>query len=394
MPQRLPVTVLSGFLGAGKTSVLNHVLHNRAGLRVAVIVNDMGEINIDERLIREGGAQLRHTEEKLVAMSNGCICCTLREDLLIEVTQLAQQGKFDYLLIESSGISEPLPVAETFTFPYDEHGNSLSGLARLDTMVTVLDAATILKELRSLDDLTHRGMGVSAEDERTIAHLLTDQIEFADVLLLNKIDLCTEPELAQVEALLRRMNPIARIVRCQHGEIPLEEILGTGRFDFERAAGFAEWMQPGHVPETEEYGISSFVYRARRPFHPQRLHHMLTEGIGLQGVLRSKGLLWLASQNDVPFNWSLAGERIFMEPAGMWWITVQPHQIPPEYKETIRAMMQEPYGDRRQELIFIGKDMDEALLRHSLDDALLGPSELAGGLKLWRKLPDPFYVDQ
>ncbi|MCW5874319.1 MAG: GTP-binding protein [Anaerolineales bacterium] len=393
MSTRLPVTVLSGFLGAGKTSVLNHVLHNRAGLRVAVIVNDMGEINVDERLIREGGAQLRHTEEKLVSMTNGCICCTLREDLLVEVTQLAQQGKFDYLLIESSGISEPLPVAETFTFPYDEQGNSLSALARLDTMATVLDAATLLKELRSLDDLAQRGLGVSAEDERTIAHLLTDQIEFADVLLLNKTDLCTEPELAQVEALLRRMNPGATIVRSQHGQVALDEILGTGRFDFERAAGFAEWMQPGHVPETEEYGISSFVYRARRPFHPERLHRMLRSGDGLQGVLRSKGLLWLATHNDIPFNWSLAGERIFMEPAGMWWITVQPHEIPAEYKLEIKAMMQEPYGDRRQELVFIGNAMQEQQLRQKLDAALLSPQELEGGLALWQTLPDPFYVE-
>lgn len=393
MAERLPVTVLSGFLGAGKTSVLNHILHNRAGLRVAVIVNDMGEINVDERLIRQGGAQLRHTEEKLVAMSNGCICCTLREDLLLEVTQLAQQGRFDYLLIESSGISEPLPVAETFTFPYDEQGNSLSALARLDTMATVLDAATILNELHSLDGLAQRGMGVSDEDERTIAHLLIDQIEFADVLLLNKIDLCTQDQLAQIEALLHRLNPAAKIVRCQHGQVALGEILGTRRFDFERAAGFAEWMQPGHVPETEEYGISSFVYRARRPFHPERLHRMLRQGDGLQGVLRSKGLLWLASHNDIPFNWSLAGARIFMEPAGMWWITVQPAEFPHEYKQEIKAMMQEPYGDRRQELVFIGNAMDEASLRRHLDAALLTPQELAGGLALWQSLPDPFYVE-
>lgn len=393
MLRKLPVTVLSGFLGAGKTSLLNHVLRNREGLRVAVIVNDMGAINVDERLIREGGSSLSQTQEKLVAMSNGCICCTLREDLLVEVTQLAQEGKFDYLLIESSGISEPLPVAETFTFPYDEQGNSLSALAQLDTMATVLDAATMLKELGSLDYLNQRGMGVSAEDERTIAHLLTDQIEFADVLVLNKIDLCTKEELGQVEALLRRLNPEARIVHCEHGQVPPKEILDTGLFDFERAAGFAEWMQPGHVPETEEYGISSFVYQARRPFHPQRLHQLLTGSGALKGVLRSKGLLWLATQNDLPFNWSLAGGRAYMQPAGLWWSAIDPSQIPAEHKPAIEEVSQEPYGDRRQELVFIGNDMDEHLLRRRLDEALLQPNELEGGLKLWRSLQDPFQIE-
>ncbi|MCW5876967.1 MAG: GTP-binding protein [Anaerolineales bacterium] len=389
MPGKLPVTVLSGFLGAGKTSLLNHVLHNRQGLRVAVIVNDMGAVNVDERLIREGGA-LSRTQEKLVAMSNGCICCTLREDLLVEVTQLAKDGRFDYLLIESSGISEPLPVAETFTFPYDEQGNSLSDLAQLDTMVTVLDAAILLQELGSLDNLKQRGMGVSDEDERTIAHLLNDQIEFADVLVLNKVDLCNEDELARVEALLRRLNPGAKVIRSEHGRVSPEEILGTGLFDFGRAAGFSEWLQPGHLPETEEYGISSFIYQARRPFHPKRLHKLLTESPALKGVLRSKGLMWLATQNDLSFNWSLAGGRVYIEPAGLWWSAVDPAQIPAEQKPTVQSMMQGPYGDRRQELIFIGNDMDERLLRRSLDDALLDPIELEGGLPVWRTLEDPF----
>lgn len=389
MDKKLPVTVLSGFLGAGKTSLLNHVLTNREGLRVAVIVNDMGAINVDERLVRESGA-LSHTQEKLVAMSNGCICCTLREDLLVEVSNLARAGRFDYLLIESSGISEPLPVAETFTFPYDEAGHSLSDIAQLDTMVTVLDAGVLLQELNSLDFLKQRGMGASEDDERTIAHLLSDQIEFADVLVLNKIDLCREEDLARVEALLRRLNPAGQIIRSEHGRVSLGEILGTGRFDFERAAGFAEWMQPGHVPETEEYGISSFVYQARRPFHPMRLHEFLRAGTALKGVLRSKGLMWLASQNDLPFNWSFAGSRVYLEPAGLWWSAVEPEQIPEEYKPAIQQTWEEPYGDRRQELVFIGNEMDEALLRGSLDAALLNPSELADGVRVWETLSDPF----
>ena len=390
---KLPVTVLSGFLGAGKTTVLSHILNNREGKKVAVIVNDMSEINIDSSTIKNE-VSLNRSDEKLVEMSNGCICCTLREDLLLEVEKLAKEGRFDYLVIESTGISEPLPVAETFTFA-DEDGVSLSDIATLDTMVTVVDAVNFLKDYDQAKYLQETGESLGEEDERSVADLLVDQVEFADVILISKTDLIQADELERLKAIIKVLNTHAKVMHITNGNVDIDAVLNTQLFDFQRAEQAPGWlkeMRGEHIPETEEYGIASFNYMARRPFNPEKFYQFLHSTEQFGKLIRSKGYFWLATRPHFCGQWSQAGGIARYGFAGMFWKAIPKKDWPTddESLKEIEKQWVEPFGDMRQELVFIGQNLDKPAMINALNSCLLSEDELLRGKDYWVTLNDPF----
>src|SRR5699024_9432078 len=390
---KIPVTVLSRYLGTRKTTLLNNILKNREGLKIAVIVNDMSEINIDKDLVIEGGG-ISRTDEKLVELSNGCICCTLREDLLVEVQKIAERGDVDQIVIESTGISEPVPVAQTFSYIDDELGIDLTSICRLDTMVTVVDAHRFINDMRSEDLLTDRDQGVSEEDERSISDLLIDQIEFCDVLILNKTDLVDKKKLDQLENVLRKLQPTAKFIKTNFADVPIKEVVNTGLFNFEKASNSAGWIKEltegghaSHTPETEEYGISSFAYRRRLPFHADRFNKCMEN---MQGnIIRAKGIVWLAQYNHVACLFSQAGSFVNIHPITYWvdaMSEAQKNEILSERPE-VKANWDPEYGDRETQFVIIGSDLDVDEITKSLDECLINADEIDQD---WSQLKDPY----